>query len=148
MEANVFRTASLADVSLLLDWASREGWNPGLDDASAFFATDPEGFFIAEMEGEPVAGISVVRHSPALAFLGLYLCLPEWRGRGIGLGLWNFALAHAEGRTVGLDGVAAQQDNYRKSGSRRMARHCASKARFFLRRRATRAAASEPTMSG
>lgn len=112
----MFRTASLADVSLLLDWANREGWNPGLDDASAFFATDPEGFFIAEMEGKPVAGISVVRHSPDLAFLGLYLCLPEWRGRGIGLGLWNFALAHAEGRVVGLDGVAAQQDNYRKSG--------------------------------
>jgi hypothetical protein len=30
--------------------------------------------------------------------------------------LWNAAIAHAGSRVIGLDGVAAQQQNYRKSG--------------------------------
>ena len=41
---------------------------------------------------------------------------PELRGRGHGLRIWNAAVAHAGGRTIGLDGVVAQQDNYKKSG--------------------------------
>ncbi|MCR9110437.1 MAG: GNAT family N-acetyltransferase [Rhodobacteraceae bacterium] len=101
---------------MMLDWAAKEGWNPGLDDADAFYAADPEGFFIAEVRDIPVAAISVVNHSETYAFLGLYLCLPEFRGQGIGFGLWNHALNHAGDRTVGLDGVPAQEANYAKSG--------------------------------
>ncbi|QYZ71941.1 GNAT family N-acetyltransferase [Neotabrizicola shimadae] len=110
------RTATVDELGLILDWAAAEGWNPGLGDALPFHATDPDGFFLAEAEGRPVAAISVVNHDERHAFLGLYLCLPDWRGRGIGLALWHHALAHAGNRTVGLDGVAAQQANYAKSG--------------------------------
>lgn len=85
------------DLSRVLDWAADEGWNPGLDDAAAFLASDPEGFFVTEADGAPVAAISVVNHSPDFAFLGLYLCQPAWRGRGIGLRLWTHALTHAGG---------------------------------------------------
>ncbi|MGZ9810807.1 GNAT family N-acetyltransferase [Pseudoroseicyclus sp. H15] len=116
MSTPVYRNAGLSEIALLLDWAAAEGWNPGLDDDAAFHAADPQGFFVAELDGTPVAGISVVNHSPQFAFLGLYLCLPEHRGRGIGYGLWRHALAHAGERTIGLDGVAAQQANYAKSG--------------------------------
>ncbi|MEM8580524.1 MAG: GNAT family N-acetyltransferase [Pseudomonadota bacterium] len=111
-----FRTATLNDLSLVLDWAAREGWNPGLDDAAAFFEADPNGFFVACDEGVPVAAISVVNHSPDFAFLGLYIVLPQRRHEGIGIGLWNHAIMHAGDRVVGLDGVPDQQENYRKSG--------------------------------
>lgn len=111
-----FRTMTKGDLKLLLDWAAREGWNPGLEDAEAFHRADPDGFFAAEVDGRTVAGISVVNHSDRFAFLGLYLCLPEYRGKGIGFGLWSHAMDHAGGRTIGLDGVPDQQDNYRKSG--------------------------------
>ena len=40
----------------------------------------------------------------------------DLRGRGYGLRIWNAAIAHAGTRTVGLDGVVAQQENYKKSG--------------------------------
>jgi GNAT superfamily N-acetyltransferase len=110
------RVARRDEIDLILRWAADEGWNPGLEDAEAFFAADPEGYFVAEQNGEPCAAISVVNHSPDFAFLGLYLCRPDWRGKGIGHALWQHALAHAGGRTVGLDGVAAQEANYAKSG--------------------------------
>ncbi|MGP6089286.1 GNAT family N-acetyltransferase [Antarctobacter jejuensis] len=116
MSPVTYRTATLAEVGLLVDWAAEEGWNPGLDDAAAFFAADPGGFFVADIDGKPAAGISVVNHSEVFAFLGLYLCRPENRGRGIGFGLWKHAMAHARDRTVGLDGVAAQEENYARSG--------------------------------
>ncbi len=111
------RNASLPELTQFLDWAAAEGWNPGLSDAAAFFAADPQGFFVATNgAGELMAAISVVNHSEAFAFLGLYIVLPEHRGRGIGLTLWQHALHHAGQRTIGLDGVEAQQDNYAASG--------------------------------
>ena len=73
------RTMSLDELRVVLDWAAEEGWNPGLDDAEAFHAADPEGFFLAIDKGTPVAAISVVNHSDNFAFLGLYLCRPEYR---------------------------------------------------------------------
>ncbi len=101
---------------MILDWAAAEGWNPGLDDAGAFYQTDPEGFFLKRINGRPIAAISVVNHSHQFAFLGLYICKPEFRGQGLGLSLWTEALTHSGGRTVGLDGVPEQQTNYRASG--------------------------------
>lgn len=112
----MLRTMTRADLGRALDWAAEEGWNPGLEDLGVFHATDPSGFFCAELGGKMAAAISVVNHSPTLAFLGLYLCAPAYRGQGIAHALWLHALRHAGDRTVGLDGVPAQQENYRKSG--------------------------------
>jgi len=112
----IIRKASRADLDILIDWAAREGWNPGLDDAAAFWAADPEGFWIAEEDGVVAAGLSLVRYGAAYAFLGLYQAHPDYRGRGIGYALWREAVSAAADRTIGLDGVVAQQDNYRKSG--------------------------------
>ncbi|MFJ4835378.1 GNAT family N-acetyltransferase [Streptomyces sp. NPDC088747] len=97
-------------------WAAAEGWNPGLADADSFFAQDPDGFFLGRLGGEPVSAVSVVNYGADYAFLGFYLVRPDLRGRGYGLATWQTGLAHAGGRTVGLDGVVAQQDNYRRSG--------------------------------
>ncbi len=104
------------ELPLVLDWARDEGWNPGEEDAPAFFDADPKGFFAAEIDGRPAAAISVVNHSEEFAFLGLYICRPEHRGQGVGYALWQHALAHAGNRVVGLDGVPAQQANYARSG--------------------------------
>ncbi|MBO9465082.1 GNAT family N-acetyltransferase [Tropicibacter sp. R15_0] len=114
-----FKNASLSEVSTILGWAAKEGWNPGIDDAAAFFQADPNGFFVATNDkNEPVAAISVVNHTADFAFLGLYIVCPDWRGKGTGYGLWQHAIGHAAGRTIGLDGVEAQQSNYAISGFR------------------------------
>ena len=41
---------------------------------------------------------------------------PAYRGRGHGLALWQAGMQALAGRLVGLDGVVAQQHNYRRSG--------------------------------
>lgn len=112
----ILRHMTLADLETVLDWAREEGWNPGLEDAPAFLAADPNGFFLAEVKGTPAAAISVVNHDAAQAFLGLYICRPAYRGQGYGFALWQEALRHAGTRSVGLDGVPDQQDNYARSG--------------------------------
>jgi GNAT superfamily N-acetyltransferase len=110
------RSMAREDVPLILDWAAQEGWNPGLTDAEPFYAADPEGFLIGRVEGEPVGCVSAIAYGPTFGFLGLYIVKPEWRGRGHGMALWRHAMERLEPRNVGLDGVVAQQDNYRKSG--------------------------------
>lgn len=112
----IITTADAAAVATIVDWAADEGWNPGLDDAAAFHASDPGGFLIGSIDGEPVAAISVVRHDPTFAFLGLYLVRPAWRGQGHGMAMWRAGLELADDRTIGLDGVVARQDDYRRSG--------------------------------
>ncbi len=110
------RAVSAAEFAAVIDWAVGEGWNPGLGDLAAFHAADPGGFLMGFDGDEPVSSISVVRYGDAFGFLGFYIVRPDWRGRGIGLEIWKAGMAHLGDRTVGLDGVVAQQDNYRKSG--------------------------------
>lgn len=110
------RTMRPDDISMALDWAAAEGWNPGLADAACFAAVDPGGFLIGELDGAPAATISCVNYSPSFAFLGFYMVREDLRGRGHGLRMWDAAMAHAGPRVIGLDGVVAQQQNYRKSG--------------------------------
>lgn len=110
------RVMSAAELDLAVEWAAREGWNPGLNDALAFRVADPAGFLVGLKDGVPVASISVVRYGADFGFLGFYIATPETRGQGLGYKLWQAGMTHLEGRNVGLDGVPAQQANYRKSG--------------------------------
>jgi|SRR5262245_15762011 len=110
------RTMRPDEISIAVDWAAAEGWNPGLVDAACFSLADPDGFLIGELDGAPAATISCVNYSASFAFLGLYIVREDVRGRGHGLRIWNAAIAHAGPRVIGLDGVVAQQQNYKKSG--------------------------------
>ena len=41
MSEYVMRQMTRAELDTVIGWAAREGWNPGLRDAEAFYATDP-----------------------------------------------------------------------------------------------------------
>lgn len=104
------------EVELAIELAAREGWNPGLHDARSFFEADPDGFLIAEVDGRLAGCLSAVSYDGRFGFIGLYIVVPQWRGHGIGWRLWTLGMERLAGHLVGLDGVPAQQDNYRKSG--------------------------------
>lgn len=109
-------TMSKDELGIAIDWAGAEGWNPGLGDVACFHAADTGGFFLGRIGDRPVATISAVRYGDDFGFVGLYIVDAHHRGHGCGIRIWNHALNHLRGRVVGLDGVVAQQDNYRKSG--------------------------------
>lgn len=115
-EGSTVRPATRDEIDIAIEWAAREGWNPGLHDAGCFHPTDPGGFLIGLVGGEPVATISAVRYGLDFGFIGFYIVSPEFRGRGHGFRIWSEAMSRLAGRNVGLDGVVDQQDNYRKSG--------------------------------
>jgi len=110
------RTMSRDEMSIAVDWAAVEGWNPGVHDADSFYAADPEGFLIGELNQKPIATLSAVAYGNTFGFLGFYIVHPAYRGQGYGLQIWNAGLKRLAGRNIGLDGVLAQQTNYRKSG--------------------------------
>jgi ribosomal protein S18 acetylase RimI-like enzyme len=110
------RRMTRPDLDFALELAAREGWNPGLHDADAFFRADPDGYFVGLLDGRPIGCISAVSYPRAFGFIGLYIVVPQHRGQGHGIKLWQAALARLQGHNIGLDGVVAQQDNYRQSG--------------------------------
>jgi len=116
MNTFTIRTMRPAEISLVVDWAAAEGWNPGTADAACFASVDAEGFLIGELDGTPAATVSCVNYDERFAFLGFYIVRADLRGKGYGLRIWDAAIAHAGTRVIGLDGVTAQQENYKKSG--------------------------------
>jgi ribosomal protein S18 acetylase RimI-like enzyme len=112
----VIRRATRKELDIPIEWAAKEGWNPGLYDADSFFAADPQGFFLGFLNGEPVASISAVSYPDSFGFLGFYIVKPEYRGKGFGWKIWQKGMKHLARHNIGLDGVVAQQGNYKKSG--------------------------------
>ncbi|MDP2721671.1 MAG: GNAT family N-acetyltransferase [Bacteroidales bacterium] len=112
------RHMTAAEVSLAVEWAAREGWNPGLYDADCFFQTDPSGFLIGELDGKMIACKSAVKYGDDFGFMGFYMVAPEYRGKGYGYEIWKQGHDSLKGRVAGMDGVVEQQPNYRKSGYR------------------------------
>lgn len=116
MERINVRRMRREEAGWMMEMALAEGWNPGLNDGILFFDTDPQGFFVAEAQGERVGCLAGVAYDSTYGFLGGYIVRPEHRGKGFGMAMWREATAYLGQRNIGLDGVVEQQDNYRRSG--------------------------------
>jgi GNAT superfamily N-acetyltransferase len=115
MEGSVkldIRTLSEEDLQTVVDWAAGEGWNPGLHDAEAFYAADPEGFLGAFVGDELAGAVAAVRYDAAFGYIGLFLVPPEHRHLWTGVQLGRAALELLDGRCVATDGFPAQQRHY------------------------------------
>lgn len=104
------------DLKIALSWAAAEGWNPGIDDADNFYSSDPDGFLIGELNGQPISCISVVRYDHNFNFIGIYIVKPEVRHQGFGLKTWQEGLKLIPNQPAALDAVLAQVGNYQKFG--------------------------------
>ena len=107
---------SESDVHTALDWALREGWNPGLSDAQCFYQADPKGFFKGILEGEVIATGAGVVYDENYAFCGLYIVKPEFRSQGYGIQLTQERLKYVGDRITGLDGVLDKVSKYQRLG--------------------------------
>ncbi|GMR61838.1 hypothetical protein PMAYCL1PPCAC_32038, partial [Pristionchus mayeri] len=79
---------------------------PTLPNTRCVFAKkDDDGSFL---------GCVVWNEYDEMAWIGMYICVPEVRGRGIGSSIWKRAIERirATGRTLGLRGVQEMADKY------------------------------------
>lgn len=111
------------ELDTLIEWAAREGWNPGLDDAEAFWNADPDGFVAAELNGEMIGGGSIVAYGKRYGFMGFFIMRPDRRGRGLGNRLWNERKRRLlkrlyPGAAIAMDGVFKMQEYYARGGFR------------------------------
>jgi GNAT superfamily N-acetyltransferase len=104
------------EAAVAIDWAQKEGWNPGIHDLECFYQADPTGFYAAKLDGEIAGTISLVKYPGNLVFEGLYIVKLQLRGRGIGSQLQKYALNICKNSNLGLDGVAAMQQKYAEYG--------------------------------
>jgi hypothetical protein len=110
-----------AEVDELVEWAAREGWNPGLHDAEIFWQTDPDAYVAAELDGQLIGGGAITSYDGKFGFMGFFIVKPEYRGRGLGNRLWHIRkqrlLNRLEpGAAIGMDGVFDMQDYYARGG--------------------------------
>jgi hypothetical protein len=116
-----FRSLLRPELDQLVEWAAGEGWNPGLDDAEVFWATDPDGFIAAELDGEFVGGGSVVSYGGEYGFMGFFIVRPGLRQQGLGAPLWFHRRDVLRGRlhpgaAIEMDGVFTMQPFYARGG--------------------------------
>lgn len=144
IETSNYKTSVMSqnELSIAINWARDEGWNPGIHDASAFYQADSTGFLTGKYNDQIIATISAVKYGSHFGFIGLYIVKDAFRGNGFGFKLWEAAIASLSGRNISLDGVLAQQDNYKKSGfklAHRNIRFAGKSAKNSLPTRATAA---------
>lgn len=104
------------EVTVAVEWARQEGWNPGLNDAKCFYHTDPQGFFSGKLNGQIIAVGSAIIYNTQFAFCGFYIVDKKYRYQGFGMQLTQRLLAHIGDRNAGIDGVLKMVDNYAQLG--------------------------------
>jgi RimJ/RimL family protein N-acetyltransferase len=123
----VIRQMAKDDVELAVNWAAQEGWNPGLNDAACFYSADPHGFFIGELNGEPIGCISAVSYGDSFGFIGFYIIRKELRGKWYGVELGKRAMSYLGARAIGIDGFCPCPQKYSIRRQRRrigLHQHC------------------------
>jgi GNAT superfamily N-acetyltransferase len=95
------------------------GWNQTLDDWRRFLSMEPEGCFLAEMDGVPAGTVTTLRYSSQLAWVGMVLVHPDHRRRGIGRALLNHGIEWLQEhgvRCIKLDATPAGKQVYEGMG--------------------------------
>jgi ribosomal-protein-alanine N-acetyltransferase len=100
-------------MATVTDWARQEGFAPGAGDVAIYRQTDRQGVWVGWLGAEPVGCIAGVRYNAAYGFIGLFLVVPEQRGKGYGLQLWRHALSHlADLPCIGLEAAQDRVADY------------------------------------
>ena len=78
---------------IIIERAAANSWRPGALDHVSFFAADETGFYVGELDGEPISCMSVVKHAENFAFIGHYMVDEPYQSGGYGILMWKAAMA-------------------------------------------------------
>ena len=105
------------DIDFITEISRKEGFAPGVGDLVIYQNTDKQGLWVGWLDGNPIGCIAGVRYNQHYGFLGLFLVIKEYRGRGFGLQLWKKALSHlSDLPCVGLEAAPERITDYSKWG--------------------------------
>jgi GNAT superfamily N-acetyltransferase len=110
---------SADDVTAALELSMVAGWNQTEDDWRLLLELAPEGCCCIRRDGRAVATASLMRYGTRLAWIGMVLTHPEYRGKGLATSLLTHILAKADAqgvRTVKLDATEYGEPLYRRFG--------------------------------
>jgi GNAT superfamily N-acetyltransferase len=112
------RLMSEADIALGMSLKEQNRWNQTEADWRRFLALQPDGCFVAEVDGIPVGTVTTCVFGP-VAWIAMMLVDAACRGRGIGKALMLHALEFLQGNgvcTIRLDATPLGKPLYEKLG--------------------------------
>jgi GNAT superfamily N-acetyltransferase len=117
----MIRQMQAPDVPALMRLKEAAHWNQLEQDWVNVMALEPEGCWVDEQQGEVAASTTAVCYGKDLAWIGMVLVEPRFRGRGLARGLMEHALVWLEQRgvrQVKLDATDMGRPLYAKLGFR------------------------------
>src|ERR1700733_11291194 len=111
------RILEASDVPQGLALSRAVGWNQTPADWALVIEMNPQGCFAMECDGTLVATTTTIRYGTELAWIGMVLTHPEFRGRGYARALMCAAVDHlSDVATVKLDATEMGAPLYRQLG--------------------------------
>src|ERR1700722_19494284 len=115
--ANRIRLLEPPDVPQARALSQSAGWNQTPEDWALAIEMNPVGCFAMELEGALVATTTTIRYGTDLAWIGMVLTHPEYRGRGFARALMQQVLEHlSDVETIKLDATEMGAPLYRQYG--------------------------------
>jgi len=106
-----------SDVPQVLALSQSVGWDQTGEDWRLAIEMNPDGCFVMECEGTVVATTTSIRYGSHLAWIGMVLTHPDFRGRGYARSLMRSALEHlSDVGTIKLDATEIGAPLYRQLG--------------------------------
>jgi len=119
MSSDGIRLLEPSDIPAAMRLKDAAGWNQTAQDWERLLALEPEGCFGLEQDGVLAATATAVTYGEDLAWIGMVLTMPEFRGRGFARRLMERVVAFAGTRgvrTAGLDATDMGIALYRQLG--------------------------------
>ena len=115
----MIRQMSPGDLLAAMRLKQAAGWNQSAQDWANIMALEPEGCWVYEAEGKVAGSTTVICYGQELAWIGMVLVLPEFRGRGYARLLMEHALGflgQRQVRAIRLDATDMGRPLYAKLG--------------------------------
>lgn len=113
------RLMTSADIAAGMRLKDIAGWNQTSTDWERFLRASPEGCFVAEVDGKVVGTATTMVYEGRLAWIGMVLVDPDYRGRGIGTELLEKTIDYLDARripTMKLDATPQGKPIYARLG--------------------------------
>ncbi len=122
MELEVAQVVSKAVMhDFVLDYSDRMEWIPGKMDDTLYWAVGQgAGVYVGTLNEQPITGVAMFQHNESYAFIGLYFCEEQYRGKSYGLKTWRVARASLNPDVnLALDAVPSAVSLYEREGFKR-----------------------------